>query len=197
MNPSDQALDLDTELKARFAALPAVVQRAITSADVEAHLRSLSTIHKLHVDQWESLENEVMLTLLGAQRAEDLATNIASQLQLAPEIAQDIAESISREVFDPIRGELERNLAHPEAQEASISTIEGARDSVLAATSAEDKSGTIAATTTPIAIAPATPPQEQPSVTVAAPIPPADYAPGTPSATRKSIESDPYREPIS
>ena len=57
--------DIQTTLKERFMELPRVVQNAITSADVRKRMRELADIHKLHIDQWETLENEVMMTLFG------------------------------------------------------------------------------------------------------------------------------------
>src|SRR3989338_3700546 len=64
--------DIQTTLKERFMELPRVVQNAITSADVRKRMRELADIHKLHIDQWETLENEVMMTLFGVLPIEEL-----------------------------------------------------------------------------------------------------------------------------
>ncbi|MDB5187887.1 MAG: hypothetical protein JWO50_407 [Candidatus Kaiserbacteria bacterium] len=102
---------LQQELDARIAALPQVVQDAITSADIEAHLRDLSKTHKLHLDQWELLENEVMMTLLGLDKPENLAANIEREVKMDHEAAVLLAADISRIVFEPIRTELESSLS--------------------------------------------------------------------------------------
>lgn len=206
MEPQSQELNIDTALKARFTALPRVVQEAITSAHIESHLRALSTKHKLHVDQWQSLENEVMLTLLGIQNAEDLPANIASEVGMEPEAAQEIAESISMEIFEPIRLSLERGLSHPNAQAEVVSSLETARRETLDAALPQDESAAPSAPATSPAAAPSQAPQAPilpgtpPSVPnlpqVPAPTPAPDYASGTPSAARKTIANDPYREPI-
>src|SRR3989344_7652693 len=103
MDPNEQ--ELDKKLQERFKQLPKVVQDAITSADVEKHLRSLAEVRKLHLDQWSSLENEVMLTLLGFQRTEDLAQNIKQHVELDETTATALAADISKIVFEPIRAE--------------------------------------------------------------------------------------------
>ena len=123
--------DLQQQIQERFAQLPLVVQSAITSADVDRHLRELANTQKLHLDQWETLENEVMLTLLGIQRGEDLEKNIVSQVGVASDVALTLAESINRVVFEPIRQELERQLEHPDARAKEVSGVEAARDQAL------------------------------------------------------------------
>jgi len=105
MKPSPQELD------ARFAKLPKPVQDAITSAEVEQHLRGLSDEYKLHLDQWEELENQVMLTLLGFQKPEDLQKNIRGSIAVSDEIARALAINITNKVFVPIRTELESILS--------------------------------------------------------------------------------------
>lgn len=179
----------DTEfkelIKKRFGQLPRVVQEAIVSADVEKHLRELAETHKLHLDQWELLENEVQMTLLGIQPADKLTENIEKEVGVSNEIAKILAESISKIVFEPIRQELERQLEHPEAKAEEVSGVEAARAQVLGG---EER---------PVAppVLPATPPAPPPAgKAVRAPVSEA-YKAGEPSSARKAIEDDPYREP--
>ena len=103
-------IELNQKLSERFASLPKVVQDAINSASIEEHLRSLANTHKLHLDQWQLHENQVMLTLLGFQDPKDLKQNIESEIVVTDEVATGLADEISRIVFEPIRQELEREL---------------------------------------------------------------------------------------
>lgn len=183
MLPNNPDTDLDEQINQRFSELPQVVQDAITSADIEKQLRALADVHKLHLDQWDKLENEVMLTLLGFQDPKELSTNIQKQVGLDPENAAAMARDISHIVFEPIRAELERQLSHPQAKAAEVSGVETVQAAVL---SQEHR----------VAVAPATPPTPPPTEkAVRAPISEA-YAPQAPSHERKSIEGDPYREQI-
>ena len=111
---------MNEKLQARFLQLPKALQNAITSADVEKKLRGLSETHKLHLDQWQKLENEVMLALLGFQRVENLETNIKNEVGIADEEAKALAVDIADTIFEPIREELEREL---------VGTAENAVDS--------------------------------------------------------------------
>src|SRR3990167_5177022 len=121
---------IEDKLQERFLALPKAVQEAISSSDVEKHLRELSEVHKLHLDQWQKLENEVMLTLLGLDEAENLEENIKKHVGLPDDIAAAITSDIAQAIFHPIRLELERELTEnpnrpePNDADANIQKIE-------------------------------------------------------------------------
>lgn len=159
--------DLQEKLAERFKQLPKVVQDAITSADVEQRMRALADTQKLHLDQWEALENEVMLALLGFQPVEELQKNIKSEVGVTDEMAKTLAEEISKLVFEPVRQELERQL--------------------------EPAQGNATPAATPVTPAtPPAPPNEQ--KVERAPIS-ETYKPGQVSTERKEVHEDPYREP--
>ena len=174
--------ELNQRLEERKRQLPQVVQSAIDSADIKQRLRSLAQTHKLHVDQWELLENEVQLTLYGFQKVEDLEKNIQKEVGVASDLARTLAESISSTIFEPIREELERQLEHPEAKRKEISDVETAREQTL--------------TGIPPALKPATPPSPPPDVKITRPTELSAYKPGEPSSQRDAVHDDPYREPL-
>lgn len=166
----------------RFAQLPLVVQDAITSSNVQKQLRELSDTNKLHLDQWETLENQVMMTLLGVIPIDELQANIQSNVGVPEETARALTENISKIVFEPIRQELERQLEHPEAKAEVVSGVEAAATQALAQEKAPQ-------------VAPATPPAEATGEKVVrAPVSEA-YKAGELSTERKSVHDDPYREP--
>jgi hypothetical protein len=216
MDQSKDISDSEAEqfLRERFKELPAVVQRAITSADISKRLRELASTHQLHVDQWEALENEVQLTLLGLQPPTELPQNLADTLFIPLETAIPLAGDITRVVFEPIREELERELEHPDAEAAEVSAIDEARTQVLADNQEPTAEG---ATITQAVMTPAPPPAPIPSLTATtpssqaiatAPVPAAaplpvtrapvspTYEPGTASHERKVVSGDPYREQV-
>ncbi len=178
MEPATIDTDTNEALAERFASLPMVVQEAITSADVQAHLRTLASTHKLHVDQWQVLENDVMLTLLGFQEVQDLARELEKDLEVSAEVAGELALSISETVFKPIREEMEKNLDHP-----SVAGSTPSEEPVAPAPSA------------PAPIAPATPPPAAPTIKAVRGEIPASYH-SSASHERKSIDGDPYREQL-
>ncbi|HEY4525178.1 MAG TPA: hypothetical protein VJL39_02335 [Candidatus Paceibacterota bacterium] len=172
INTNEQ--ELNAQLQARFNDLPKVVQDSITSADVQEHLRKLADTHKLHLDQWQRLENEVMLTLLGFQPVEDLQQNLVHDVGVDGEVAKALAADISAIVFVPIREELERELAHTGTQPATAEATQPA---------AGEK------------VAPATPPPERGTDRAVRPLPTESYKSGEKSSERKEVHADPYREP--
>lgn len=187
MLPQDTS---DTTIQERFVRLPKVVQDAITSADIEAHLRELSTSHKLHLDQWQLLENEVMLTLLGFEQPENLASNIQKEVGISAEDAQSLAQDISTVVFEPIRQKLEQELEHPDAQATTVTATEAAGTEIIAQENAE-----AAAPPSAPAVQPATPPAPSPNIKLTRPSDSTAYKPGEASTERKTVHDDPYREP--
>jgi hypothetical protein len=195
MEPTTPHDDLNAKLAERFKALPKVVRDAITSADVQKHLRELANTHKLHLDQWQVLENEVMLTLLGFQETSELADNLKSDLDISADVAQELADDVSRVVFAPIRAELEHLLAHPDAQPATVSDVETARSEVLNQNTSHPITPAITPSTS--TIIPATPPAPTPTNKAIRAIPSTTYVPQASSHERKTIEGDPYREQVS
>lgn len=193
--------ELDAQLKERFQELPKVLQEAITSTNVEKQLRELATKHKLHLDLWQSLENEVTMTLLGLQPAEELASHLQKDLEMPLETAAALAADISAIVFAPVREELERSLEHPDAKEEEMSDVETARAQVLGNKSMETPLSTPSyREPLPPTVKPATPPLPPPTQKAnRAPLPsngPSSgaYVPGEISTARKSVVDDPYRE---
>lgn len=173
-------------LAEHLAQLPRVVRQAIASADLEKRLRDLATTEKLHIDQWQKLENEVTLTLLGLQPIESLVENIRINVGVSADVARTLAERTNELVFIPIRQELERELEHPEAKEREVSAIDAARNDALSAanTATEGESQM-----------PSTPEGSAPTVKVSRPTDSTAYRPGETSAARASVVDDPYREP--
>lgn len=179
---TEKPLDLAAELRERFAQLPKVVQDAINSSHIEENLRKLADGKSLHVDQWQTLENEVMLAVLGFQPAVKLEDNLRASLKVTPEIAHELAVGVNNIVFEPIRQELERELQHPDAKAAAVSGTEAARTEAISQEAA--------------AAAPApTPAAPKPETTAARAPASGAYKPGEPSSQRKAVADDPYREP--
>lgn len=173
-------MDFESFIKERFEQLPPVVQRSVTSVDLPKRLRELSEQYKLHLDQWEKLENEVYMALLSIQPIEELGKNIEKEVGVDVQTAQTLAAEIERAIFVPIREELERELEHPEAKDKELTTTEKAREAISVEHATTQP-------TTPVA----------PSVpgVVRAPVSEI-YKPGEPSVARKGSEGDPYREPV-
>ena len=211
MDPNTDDKELNERLQERLKQLPRVVQDSIKSADVEKRLRGLADTHKLHLDQWQTLENEVMLTLLGFQPVEDLQQNIKSEVGVSDEIAAALAADISKGVFEPIRQELERELEHPDAKAKEESAVEGMRTQVLGQRSAvsfqlsEDakaQQSSLDKISEPesrelkpeSSVIPATPPPAPPTEKAVRMPASGAYKPGEASAARKDIVDDPYRE---
>lgn len=194
-------------LATQFAKLPKAVQNAITSADVEKEMRALAERHKLHLDQWQLLENEVFMAILGIKPAAEIVVNIQKEVGVPEEMARELVTDITKIVFAPIREELERELGAPQARDEVVSDMEKLRREALAEEGAgrvkremgkgEEKaentsnSPPLQPTTDNLPPIPATPPP-----TEKIPRAPASgaYVPGQTSVERANVVDDPYRE---
>ena len=186
MDPTDQ--DFERKFAERLAQLPQVVQDAIAGADLEKRLRALADSRQLHLDQWELLENEVKLALLGFEDVENLPKNLEEVVGVDAETAAALARDVSAAIFEPIREELERQLGHPQAQEEEMTDVEKARQEILA-----QKIVLPAIVPTVIPATPPTPAQE--GKAVRAPVS-ESYSAQQPSIARATVEGDPYREQV-
>lgn len=186
MDTETKSQTIEEQLQEKFLSLPKPIQDAIISADVDKQLRALSEIHKLHLDQWQKLENEVMLTLLGFQTADMLGESIKKEVGVPDEIANALAEDIAKTIFQPIREELERELDNPEVPQ-------NVSDAAPNPPTAESNKHSMPQKLLASSSTPPAPPQFEKAVRVPAS---SAYTPQAPSHERESIEGDPYREPI-
>ncbi len=165
----------DQILKDAFLRLPKVLQNAIINADVQANLRKLAKVHKLHLDKWTILENEIMMALLGITDVNDLPYAISEQVGIPLEQALQITNSVAEIIFDPIQNELKNSVGE------SRNILEQVDESEQMQTN-QDPSNT--KEKRPIDI----------SKFIPAPIDPAVYKPKTPK--KYADNNDPYHEPI-
>ena len=187
MKSMNEDKELDDILKERLQELPKAVRDSITSVEVEKKLQELAEHHKLHLDKWDALENEVMLTLIGLEPIAKLAENIKNELDVSQETANALTEDISTAIFVPIREELQRELPPEETAGVDADVVSDTHDTPYTIPD------TISSPPPPIPSTPPPPPKTERAVR--APIS-ESYMSQTPSHERKAIDGDPYRESI-
>ncbi len=128
---SDQEKDFNKIFEERFAELPEAIQKAVTDASVEKKLRALSAKHKLHLDQWVLLENEIMLTLLGLEDPKEMAKNISKEVGIEKDLAQKLVNDIAIEIFKPIREQMQGTLDSQSIKRETIKTGVAAKGSTV------------------------------------------------------------------
>lgn len=209
MEPEKDGVNIEAEIKTRFLELPPALQDAITSADVDNRLREISESNKLHLDQGQKLENEVMLALLGIQGLDKLEENIKNEVGVPAETALALANDIAEKIFLPIREKLESELGPQEEGQPEDKPVAGSLEpgDKLEAGSLEpgainqNSDSPVSATgyklpATSSAILPATPPPPiKTERAIRAPVS-ESYMSQTPSHERKAIDGDPYREAV-
>lgn len=199
--PESSPNNKGSEIEQRLAELPQDVRDAVLSAQLGENVRKIGQGHGLHIDQIGTLEDEVMLVMLGFFEPEAFSGQIAAQLQIPAADAGAIAGEVNQQIFLPIRESLKRfseskRLAKPAQNLPALETPP---------------------TNIPITIAPTPPvastsvstPQQNPvapsqtasegSAQAKPPMPPMPNAEKmlTQTTVAKPIyKADPYREPI-
>lgn len=186
--------NFSARIQERLSLLPQPVRDAITSMNVQQLLKTLASEKKLHVDQWEILENEVYLALLGFEPAENLENNLKKEVGVDDEMAHELVGAINEKIFEPIREELERELGHPQAKEEEKSAIENVRDAVLTEAKRDGSLAVSYTQSTPVAPVVAAPATTTTPETAHKEPASGAYRPGEASVARKDVVDDPYRE---
>ncbi len=108
------------QIEDAFTNLPQVLQDAVTDADVQAKLRALADVHKLHLDKWTILEDEIMKGLLGITNIDELAQNIQEKVGLSSQQATEISNSVVKIVLIPIQDKLHTEVGESQSTLESI-----------------------------------------------------------------------------
>lgn len=109
----------DEVYKDAFNALPKIVQDAINSSDLTGKMRKLAEKHKLHLDKWSILEDEITFALFGITPPENLVGNIQKELGISMEEAIAINNDAVEIIFEPIRLQLQE-VATSRASERTV-----------------------------------------------------------------------------
>lgn len=109
--------DMQKKIEARLAELPQDIQEAVLSAELGSRIQTIGTKYQLHVDQVGTLEEEVMLTMLGFSNPTTFAEQLMEELHITPELAAQITQDITQLIFLPIRESMQGFItAHPEGK---------------------------------------------------------------------------------
>ncbi len=95
-------------IRTQFKALPQDVQNAILSADLRTKLQTITSKHRLHLDQADALETATIFVMLGLEHPKDYIRNVARELNIGSDAAKQIAVDINEQIFRPIRESLKK-----------------------------------------------------------------------------------------
>lgn len=98
--------------------LPLEIQNLITSPDIYDKIKIMGDTYDLHIDQIGELASEVRMVLMGITRSKDFIKKIMDRLEINQEVAEKIAISINKEIFDSIRTSLQKVQAETEIIDA-------------------------------------------------------------------------------
>jgi hypothetical protein len=96
------------QIQKRLAELPADVQAAIQSAELEEHIKAIGAKNNLHIDQIGELGDETLLAMLGFSPLENFSKRLSDALHLELDAAERLAADVNTEVFGTIRESMKK-----------------------------------------------------------------------------------------
>ena len=101
------------QLTEAYDKLPTLVREAISRIGTLNTIRSIKNKYGLHIDQTGELADSIGLVLFGLSTPESFVGNIQRKLYLTSEQANDIAQTVNREIFVRVQ-ELVKELSSAE-----------------------------------------------------------------------------------
>lgn len=91
------------EIQEQFEKLPADVQAAVTSTEVNDKIEAIAKKYNLLIDQTGELVDEIGLAMLGLVRSGDFVEHLISRCSISRKAALEIAEDVNTDVFSTIK----------------------------------------------------------------------------------------------
>ena len=183
---TDKMQDL---LLSQFNLLPPAVQRIIAESGWQNKIIEIGKKHQLHIDQLDTLGNEVFLSLLGTELLETLHTRIVEHIRVEHTVADELAKEIDSAVFSDIRDQLKKFTAYLEVTN-DTGAEEGSRGRSQGALEQKTESATYIKTTPQVEKLEKPEYSSQTTVELTKPV---SQTPMIPQS-RLPSEPDPYRE---
>lgn len=89
-----------------YDSLPEHIQAALNSPQLTNAAKMLGEKHDLHIDQIDSLIQEVAYALAGLTKAEEFIDRLENQVRLSRAVAQDLGKDIDSIIFEAVRDAL-------------------------------------------------------------------------------------------
>ena len=116
--------ETDTLIETHLKALPPYVVEAFRALRPFEKIRIIATDFKLHVDEAERLQNEVLLVMLGLASPDEFIEETSKSFGLSDEDSTTLVDRISADLFMPIRGAMQKYVEELSIKDvpATIST---------------------------------------------------------------------------
>ena len=100
--------ETDKIIAEHMQVLPVYVKDAFKAAQPFEKIRAIAADFKLHIDQTETLEQEVLLVMLGLESPDTFIDETSKSFDLSEEDSRKLVDRISSELFMPIRDAMQR-----------------------------------------------------------------------------------------
>ena len=102
--------ETDITIEQHLASLPQYVKDAFKAAKPFEKIRQIGVDFKMHLDENEKLEQEVLLVMLGLESPDTFIDDTSKTFGLSDEDSKKLVDRISAELFVPIRDAMQRYM---------------------------------------------------------------------------------------
>lgn len=95
-------MDRDQIIEEQLKALPKPIRDQLATGAWANNTEAIAKQYYLDTEQTDKLKNEVILTLIGLEDTRDLNKNISENVGVNTDLAQEITNSVSREILGPL-----------------------------------------------------------------------------------------------
>jgi hypothetical protein len=121
---------MDTESKdivqEQIKKLPKEVRDALASDELSTKIRAVGNNHHLHIDQIGTMEDEVILAIMGISDASELSDQLMKQLSISKMDADAIVNDINTTVFMPIQESMKKSDTKSVVMPSTIAAAQAA-----------------------------------------------------------------------
>ncbi len=185
---------MDTESKnimqEQIKKLPKEVRDALASDEISAKIRTVGNTHHLHIDQIGTLEDEVILAMIGLSELADLPDQLVEQLSISKTDADALVNDINDTVFVPIQNSMKQTDKKSVVMPSSVAAQTAASTASVPAPTAP--AAPLASTDMQINA-----PKAQDAIAAPASLAPTAPAAGTPAPMAKPVMNIPQPEDAS
>lgn len=114
--------ETDILIQNHIKALPSYVRDAFIAAKPFEKIQSISVDFKLHVDEAERLQSEVLLVMLGLTPPDEFIEKTSKTFGLSDEDSTKLVDRISADLFMPIRDAMQRYIEELAQKDAADTT---------------------------------------------------------------------------
>lgn len=108
MEPTKEEFTLDGNVAQVMQTLPPSIRNYLAQGKYTAVAKGLMTKYRLHIDQANVVEREIMLLLMGIDNPDEFVKSLIEDAKLDQQTVNGIVQDVNAQIFVPLRDEMRK-----------------------------------------------------------------------------------------